>query len=62
MPKSGGGGGGLSPEEIVDKIAEDLLAKVPETFVAEPTKERLRSSPAAPRSPSPCTFGRRLTD
>ena len=62
MPKSGGGGDGLSPAEIVDKIAEDLLAKVPETFEAEPTKERLRKLPAVPRSPSPCTFGRRSTD
>ena len=34
MPKSGGGGDGLSPAEIVDKIAEDLLGKVPETFEA----------------------------
>lgn len=28
MPKGGGGGGGLSREEIVDKICEDLGAKV----------------------------------
>ena len=48
MPKSGGGGDGLSPAEIVDKIAEDLLAKVPETFEAEPTKERLRKLPGGP--------------
>ena len=51
MPKSGGGGDGLSPAEIVDKIAEDLLAKVPETFEAEPTKERLRKLPGGPTQP-----------
>ncbi len=28
MPKGAGGGGGLSREEIVDRICEDLLAKV----------------------------------
>ncbi len=28
MPKGGGGSGGLSREDIVDRIAEDLLAKV----------------------------------
>jgi dynein heavy chain len=28
MPKGSGGGGGLSREEIVDRICEDLLSKV----------------------------------
>ncbi len=28
MPKGGGGGSGLSREEIVDKICEELLSKV----------------------------------
>jgi dynein heavy chain len=28
MPKGAGGGGGLSREEIVDRICEDLLSKV----------------------------------
>ena len=41
MPKSGGGGDGLSPAEIVDKIAEDLLSKVPASFEPEPTKALL---------------------
>ena len=30
MPKSGGGGEGKSPAEVVDAIAEDLLSKVPD--------------------------------
>ena len=51
MPKSGGGGDGLSPAEIVDKIAEDLLGKVPETFEAEPTKDKLRKLPGGPTQP-----------
>ena len=51
MPKSGGGGDGLSPAEIVDKIAEDLLSKVPETFEAEPTKDKLRKLPGGPTQP-----------
>jgi dynein heavy chain len=51
MPKSGGGGDGLSPAEIVDKIAEDLLSKVPETFEPEPTKDKLRKLPGGPTQP-----------
>jgi dynein heavy chain len=41
----------LSPAEIVDKIAEDLLGKVPETFEAEPTKDKLRKLPGGPTQP-----------
>ena len=51
MPKTGGSGDGLSPAEIVDKIAEDLLSKVPETFEPEPTKEKLRKLPGGPTQP-----------
>ena len=61
MPKSGGGGRRhTTPEETVDKICEDLLSKVPVAFVGEVTKEMLRKPPVDPRSPSPCTFDRRL--
>ena len=51
MPKSGGGGEGLSPAEIVDGIAADLLAKVPEAFEPEPTKELLRKLPGGATIP-----------
>jgi dynein heavy chain, axonemal len=32
QPKSGGGSGGMTREETVDKLAEDLLTKVPKNF------------------------------
>ena len=51
MPKSGGAGGGSSPEEIVDKICEDLLSKVPNAFVVELVKEALRTLPGGPTQP-----------
>eukprot|EP00230_Micromonas_polaris_P000498 CAMPEP_0119208236 /NCGR_PEP_ID=MMETSP1327-20130426/486_1 /TAXON_ID=38833 /ORGANISM="Micromonas pusilla, Strain RCC2306" /LENGTH=4554 /DNA_ID=CAMNT_0007204705 /DNA_START=159 /DNA_END=13823 /DNA_ORIENTATION=- len=51
MPKSGGAGGGSSPEEIVDKICEDLLSKVPNAFVVELVKEALRKLPGGPTQP-----------
>ena len=51
MPKGGGGGGGLSREEIVDKICEDLLAKVPPLFDKEDTKEKLKKLPGGPTAP-----------
>jgi dynein heavy chain len=38
MPKTGGGGHGPSPAEIVDRIAADILDKMPGVFEAEPTK------------------------
>lgn len=41
----------MSPAEIVDKIAEDLLSKVPETFEPEPTKDKLRKLPGGPTQP-----------
>jgi len=51
MPKSGAGSGGLSPEEIVDKTAEDLLSKVPQPFHKESTVEQLRKLPGGSSQP-----------
>ena len=51
MPKAGGGGGGMSPEETVDGICEDLLGKVPSEFQPEVTKELLRKLPGGPTQP-----------
>lgn len=51
MPKTGGGGGGLSREAVVDKVCEDLLAKVPPLFDKEETKDRLRKLPGGPTQP-----------
>jgi len=51
MPKSAGGGGGLSPEEVVDKICEDLLNKVPKAFEIERVKENLKKLPGGPTAP-----------
>lgn len=51
QPKSSGAAGGLSREETVDKLAEDLLTRIPKPFNAEETKEKLkklRDGPAAP--------------
>ena len=42
MPKVGGATGGLTREEQVDKIAEDLLSKIPSFFKAPDTKEKLK--------------------
>lgn len=42
MPKGGGNSGGMSREEIVDKICDDLLSKMPSVFGAEDTKEKLK--------------------
>mmetsp|Transcript_5388 Transcript_5388/g.12712 ORF Transcript_5388/g.12712 Transcript_5388/m.12712 type:complete len:4322 (-) Transcript_5388:507-13472(-) len=51
MPKGGGGGSGLSREEIVDKICEELLSKVPPMFGIEDTKEKLKKLPGGPTAP-----------
>jgi len=51
MPKSGGGSGGLSREEVVDKTAEELIAKVPKAFEPEDTKEKLKKLPFGPAMP-----------
>ncbi|GFH14317.1 ODA2 protein, partial [Haematococcus lacustris] len=51
MPKGGTAAGGLSREEIVDKICEDLLSKVPPMFDKEETKEKLKKLPGGPTVP-----------
>ncbi|KAJ9508838.1 hypothetical protein QJQ45_028152, partial [Haematococcus lacustris] len=51
MPKGGTAAGGLSREEIVDKICEDLLSKVPPMFDREETKEKLKKLPGGPTVP-----------
>ena len=51
MPKGGGGGGGISREDTVDRICEDLLQKVPPIFDREETKEKLKKLPGGPTLP-----------
>lgn len=51
MPKSGGSSGGLSREEVVDKLCEELLGKVPAPFDGEYVKERLRKLPGGATQP-----------
>lgn len=51
MPKGGTAVGGLSREEVVDKICEDLLSKVPPLFDREETKEKLKKLPGGPVQP-----------
>ncbi|KAK9794950.1 hypothetical protein WJX73_010224 [Symbiochloris irregularis] len=42
---------GASREEVVDKMAEDLLAKVPQPFDKEDIRERLRKLTGGPTAP-----------
>jgi dynein heavy chain len=51
QPKTGGATGGLSREQVVDGIAQDLLGKTPEMFDEEEIKERLRKLPGGPTQP-----------
>ncbi|DBA69380.1 TPA: Dynein gamma chain, flagellar outer arm [Trebouxia sp. C0005] len=51
QPKGAGGGGGLSREEIVDRICEDLLSKVPAMFDKEELREKLKKLPGGPTMP-----------
>eukprot|EP00798_Chlamydomonas_sp_ICE-L_P031303 gene31303-6451_t len=51
MPKGGSAASGMSREEIVDKICEDLLSKVPPMFDREETKEKLKKLPGGPTQP-----------
>jgi dynein heavy chain len=51
MPKTSGGGGGATREEVVDKLAEDLLSKVPTNFGKEDTMEKLKKLPGGPTQP-----------
>jgi dynein heavy chain len=51
MPKGGGGGGGLSREEAVNRLCEDLLAKVPPPFDNEDVRDKLKRLPGGPTQP-----------
>ncbi|PNH08753.1 Dynein gamma chain, flagellar outer arm [Tetrabaena socialis] len=51
MPKGGSGATGLSREDVVDKICEDLLSKAPPLFDKEETKEKLKKLPGGPTVP-----------
>jgi dynein heavy chain len=51
MPKTGGGGGGKTPEEAVDEICKDLLGKVPVEFNIEVVKELLKKLPGGSTQP-----------
>eukprot|EP00882_Tetradesmus_deserticola_P024036 GHRQ01026253.1.p2 GENE.GHRQ01026253.1~~GHRQ01026253.1.p2 ORF type:complete len:158 (+),score=54.84 GHRQ01026253.1:691-1164(+) len=51
MPKGAGGSSGLSREETVDRICEDLLSKTPVLFDKEDVRERLRKLAGGPTQP-----------
>jgi len=51
MPKVAGASGGLSREEVVDKICEDLLSKLPAAFKGEETLEKLKKLAGGPTAP-----------
>jgi dynein heavy chain len=51
MPKTSSSSTGLSREDVVDKLCEELLAKVPQQFEAEATKDKLRKLPGGPTAP-----------
>ena len=51
MPKTVGHSGGLSREDTVDKLCEELLAKMPAPFDPEVVKERLRKLPGGNTQP-----------
>uniref|UniRef100_A0A383W453 AAA+ ATPase domain-containing protein n=1 Tax=Tetradesmus obliquus TaxID=3088 RepID=A0A383W453_TETOB len=51
MPKGAGGSSGLSREETVDRICEDLLSKTPALFDKEEVRERLRRLAGGPTQP-----------
>jgi len=51
MPKTGGGAGGMTREEVVDKTAEELIAKVPTPFHKEESMDKLKKLPGGPAQP-----------
>jgi dynein heavy chain len=51
MPKTSSSSTGLSREDVVDKLCEELLAKVPQQFEAEASKDKLRKLPGGPTAP-----------
>jgi dynein heavy chain, axonemal len=51
MPKGGGSSSGLSREDIVDKICEDLLTKCPPMFDGEDVKDKTAKLPGGQTMP-----------
>jgi len=51
MPKTGSSTAGLSREDLVDRLCEDLLGKVPPPFEAEAVKEKLKKLPGGAMQP-----------
>ncbi|GBG77441.1 hypothetical protein CBR_g23890 [Chara braunii] len=51
QPKTATAGAGMSREDMVDKIAEDLLAKMPAAFKVEETKDKLKKLPGNVTAP-----------
>lgn len=51
MPKTGGSAAGLSREDTVDRLCDELLAKVPPPFESEAMKEKLRKLAGGPTAP-----------
>eukprot|EP00899_Mesostigma_viride_P009796 jgi/Mesvir1/18818/Mv04309-RA.2 len=51
QPKTSGGAKGMSRDEVVDRICEDLLGKIPAAFKIEEAKERLRKIQGGPTAP-----------
>jgi dynein heavy chain len=51
MPKARSAGGGLSREEVVDRLCDELLAKMPPSFEREAVKDKLRRLPGGPTQP-----------
>ena len=54
MPKGGGAGSGLSREDVVDKICEDLLSKVRRRRTTRRWEGRPGPGPQGPDDPSAC--------
>lgn len=56
MPKGSGGTGGMSREDMVDKICEDLLSKTPPMFDKEDIKDKCSKLPGGPTAPLTVTL------
>jgi dynein heavy chain, axonemal len=56
MPKGSGSSSGLSREDIVDKICEDLLAKCPPLFDREDVKDKTAKLPGGASMPLTVTL------
>ena len=51
QPKTGGGGGGLSREDIVTNQADEFLGKLPADFKPDWVKERITKLPGGNTNP-----------